>query len=51
MWGLALLSLVTFAQALAIWSTPAGWTLGAIVSVACVAAAILGFSSGGVEAH
>jgi hypothetical protein len=34
--GLAVLGFVTFAQALAIWSTPAAWLLGGLIGVACV---------------
>src|SRR5512143_2703319 len=47
MWGLVLLSVVTLAQAQAIWSTPAGWVLSAILVFACAASALLGFSARG----
>jgi hypothetical protein len=37
--GLAVLGLVTFTQALAIWSTPAAWLLGGLIAVTCVSVA------------
>jgi hypothetical protein len=42
--GLGLLSVVTLIQAQAIWGTPAGWALAAVVLVACIGAAVVRFS-------
>jgi len=42
--GLALLGLVTFIQAQAIWSTPSGWVLAVVVLLACVGATVLSLS-------
>ncbi len=41
MWGLALVSLVTLAQAQAIWGTSAGWTLAGMVSAAFAVSVVL----------
>jgi hypothetical protein len=42
--GLALLTLMTFMQAQAIWDTATAWALGAAVAVACVSIAAWGFA-------
>jgi hypothetical protein len=43
--GLALVGVVTLIQAQAIWSTPSGWLLAAVVMIACAGGVILSVSA------
>jgi len=42
--GLALLTLMTLTQALAIWDTPTAWALGGVMAIACVSFGAWGFA-------